>query len=202
MNRYENGKIYQICDIGYEMRYIGSTCQSLSRRFSIHKEKCIAYQKGKADCDRRVNQIFDKFGIENCEIELIEDFPCQSKAELLKREGHHIRNFDCVNKIISVRTPQEWIEDNTERHKQSKQNYWVENHDYLLYQKQIYRQLNPDIIKRNGQEYYQKKKDILSERKQCGCGKYFTVGHIRRHEKSQIHQNWLKQQEQQDSSTH
>ena len=195
MKRYEKGQIYQICDIGYTVFYIGSTCQTLSKRFSIHKKKYCEYKKGKPDCDRRVNQIFDQFGIENCKIEHIEHFPCESKSELLKREGHYIRNTDCVNKIVSGRTGKEYRKDNEEKCRQNKQNYWNDNHEYLLYQKQIYRQLNPDVIKRNSKEYWQKKKDILLEKKQCGCGKSFSFQHKRRHEKSQYHQNWLKQQE-------
>jgi len=38
MNRYEKGQIYKVVDIGYNMCYIGSTCQSLSKRFYKHKE--------------------------------------------------------------------------------------------------------------------------------------------------------------------
>ena len=37
MNKYHNGKIYEIVDVGYNKCYIGSTTESLSRRFSKHK---------------------------------------------------------------------------------------------------------------------------------------------------------------------
>ena len=33
MNRYENGKIYKITDVGYNKCYIGSTCESLSKKW-------------------------------------------------------------------------------------------------------------------------------------------------------------------------
>ena len=39
--------------------------------------------------------IFNEFGIENCKIELIENYPCQSKEELFKREGGHQSNRMC-----------------------------------------------------------------------------------------------------------
>ena len=29
---------------------------------------------------------------------LLENFPCNNKNELLKREGYYIKNLDCVNK--------------------------------------------------------------------------------------------------------
>jgi len=35
-----------------------------------------------------VYDLFDEFGIENCKIVWEEDFPCGSKNELEKREGH------------------------------------------------------------------------------------------------------------------
>jgi len=129
MNRYEKGQIYKVVDIGYNMCYIGSTCQSLSKRFYKHKENYYQYTKGKADCNRRVNIIFDKYGIENCKIELIQDFPCQSRNELLKQEGEHIRNNDCVNKIVSGRTNQEWREDNYEHYINKKRQLWNRTKD-------------------------------------------------------------------------
>ena len=129
MNRYEKGQIYKVVDIGYNMCYIGSTCQPLSKRFSKHKETYNQYTKGKADCNRRVNTIFDKYGIENCKIELLHNFPCQSRNELLKQEGEHIRNNDCVNKIVSGRTNEEWIADNYEYYINQKRQYWNETKD-------------------------------------------------------------------------
>ena len=42
--------------------------------------------------------LFDEFGVENCKIEWVENYPCNSKKELEAREGEHQRNTDCVNK--------------------------------------------------------------------------------------------------------
>ena len=35
-------------------------------------------------------------------MELIENHPCHSKQELLKREGFHIQNAECVNRCFVV----------------------------------------------------------------------------------------------------
>ena len=59
--------------------------------------------------------IFNEFGIENCKIELIENYPCQSKEELFKREGGHIKATECVNRQIASRTQQEWKLDKPEK---------------------------------------------------------------------------------------
>ena len=48
--------------------------------------------------------LFDEFGVENCKIEWVEDYPCSSKRELHKREGEHQKNCDCVNKLIAGRS--------------------------------------------------------------------------------------------------
>ena len=37
MNKYQNGKIYKIVDVGYNKCYIGSTCEALSQRMARHR---------------------------------------------------------------------------------------------------------------------------------------------------------------------
>ena len=59
--------------------------------------------------------IFDEYGIENCTIELVEYFSCETKDELFRREGEYIRNNDCVNKIIAGRTKQEYNAETKEK---------------------------------------------------------------------------------------
>ena len=107
MNRYENGKIYRITDIGYNKFYVGSTCENLSKRIERHRTKYKNYKAGKTNKKISVFEIFDEFGIEDCKIELIENYPCNCKEELLRREGHYIKNTDCVNKVIPHRAEEE-----------------------------------------------------------------------------------------------
>ena len=46
MNRYENGKIYKITDTGYNKAYVGSTCESLSKRIeSIEQNTVLTKQE-------------------------------------------------------------------------------------------------------------------------------------------------------------
>ena len=115
MNRYENGKIYKITDVGYNKCYIGSTCESLSKRMERHRKQYKEYIKGRMKKKTTAIDIFNEFGIENCTIELIENYPCQSKEELFKREGGHIKATECVNRQIAGRTQQEWKLDNPEQ---------------------------------------------------------------------------------------
>ena len=105
-NKYLNAKIYIVCDISYNKIYYGSTTQSLSQRFGEHRSKYRRYKNGNYNyCS--VFLLFDEFGLDNCKIELLELFPCNSKIELHKKEGEYIRINKCVNKNIAG----QWLKD-------------------------------------------------------------------------------------------
>ena len=110
-NKYLNGKIYKIVDVGYTKCYIGCTIQTLSVRMSGHRSKQKALNNL---CNSRM--LFDEFGMDNCKIELIENFPCQSKEELNKREGFFIMSTECVNKHMTGMTKSEYDKDYREKH--------------------------------------------------------------------------------------
>ena len=108
MVNYQNGKIYKIEDVGGNMCYIGSTTKDfLSKRMAEHRTVYTCYKNGKAN-NFTVFNIFDKYGVENCRIVLIELFPCDTKDELTGRESHYIRTVECVNKMIPDRTRAEY----------------------------------------------------------------------------------------------
>ena len=100
MVNYSNGKIYKIVPTnGDDMCYIGSTTkQYLSQRMDFHRNEYKKWQKNKEKSSTTLIEIFEKYGLENCKIELIENFPCNSKDELEKREGHYIKTLNCINK--------------------------------------------------------------------------------------------------------
>jgi hypothetical protein len=99
-------------------------------------------------------QLFDKYDVKNCRIELIELFPCNSKDELTKKEGEYIRVLNCVNRCIAGRTSEEW-------HKQ----YYEQNKDIISEKKKIYRDKNKDAILEYQKIYNKKNKEIVSEKK-------------------------------------
>ena len=129
MNRYENGKIYKITDIGYNKCYIGSTCDCLCQRMARHREQYKYYLKtGKKHTN--VVFMFDEFGIDNCKIELIENYPAESKAMLQKQEGHYIKNTNCLNKKVEGRTRKEYQEDNGEIISEKWKEWYENNKEY------------------------------------------------------------------------
>ena len=99
-NKYKKSYIYKIVDKGYNECYYGSTITRLSQRLSGHKSLYNKYKDGKAQFLTSFI-LFDKYGIDNCKIELVENYSCNSKTELNRREGYWIENNNCVNKIFN-----------------------------------------------------------------------------------------------------
>ena len=64
MNKYEKGKIYKIVDLGYQKMYIGSTCESLSRRMARHRTG-YNYKQNYQKKNCASFQLFVEFGIKN-----------------------------------------------------------------------------------------------------------------------------------------
>lgn len=108
---YQKGKIYKIVSFQTALIYVGSTCQSLSKRMSIHMS---AYKTHLAGKGKRLINSFEILKYGAAEIVLIEAFPCKSKEELYARERHFIETLDCVNKVIPTRTKKEYDEMNYE----------------------------------------------------------------------------------------
>ena len=164
MNRYENGKIYKIVDVGYNKCYIGSTCESLSQRMARHREKYQQYLRtGKKHTN--IVLLFDEFGVENCKIELIENYPSDSKSILQKQEGHHIRNTDCVNKKMEGRTRKEYQEDNKERISERGKEWYENNKEYCAERARLKRELFNEEVNEQSRKSYYRNRDTISERR-------------------------------------
>lgn len=109
---YQNARIYSIRSYQTDSVYYGSTCQPLSKRLSCHKSDYKRWLEGKH------NDVtsYEIVKYDDAYIELFENFPCESKEQLLKREGQIIRaNNDAVNKIVAGRTYAEYYADNKDK---------------------------------------------------------------------------------------
>jgi len=186
---YKNAKIYKIIDIGYTKMYIGSTTQPLYKRLSKHKCDYKRWKNGKLTKKITSFDLFDEFGIENCKIELVEEFKCENKEQLHKKEGEHIKNNICVNKFIAGRTRKEYNEVNKDKIKERKNQYYEANkerqkayHKANKEQQKSYREVNKEKIKEykkkydesnkeRYKQYYEVNKDIIKEQRK----KYYEL---------------------------
>jgi hypothetical protein len=128
----------------------------------MNQHRCL-YIKNKNGCN--IALLFDKYGVENCNIILIESIEANNKMELHQREAYYIRTLKCINKNIPLRTDKEWQEDNKDKLKEYQKQYYeneINKNKMREYQKQ-YREQYTKIIKEKKQKYYQDNKNKFYE---------------------------------------
>lgn len=111
MPDYSKGKIYKIWSPSTGLTYIGSTCQTLAVRLAGHVYRKKYYDAGK-------KAFLTSFKVLECDdyrIDLIEEYPCENKMQLNKREGEVILATECVNKVVAGRTLKQYREANKDR---------------------------------------------------------------------------------------
>ena len=102
MTNFANSKIYKLrSDNLPDTCYIGSTTLTLEIRLSLH-----VYQ-AKRKKKQASRQIIDAGAYH---IELLEEYPCTSSAELRQREQYYMGMHTCCNKQRAFRTEEEKIE--------------------------------------------------------------------------------------------
>ena len=112
----------------------------------------------------------------NYDILLVEDFPCNSKKELERREGEYIKNnfCICVNKYIAGRTDKEYREQNKEQIAKQNKKYQENNRETKLKKQKVYDEKNKE-----------KKAKQQKEKVDCPfCSNILTRGYLSRHIKN------------------
>ena len=146
VSKYQNGKIYTLRSHTTDMIYIGSTCDTLSRRKAQHKSK-------------KRNEISK---LDDFYIELLENFPCETKDELRKREGGLIRLHRdvCVNVKIEGRTHTEWRDENKEVIAEKNKVYKQENKEVIAEKMKVYNEARKEQRK----VHYEANKEVIAEK--------------------------------------
>jgi hypothetical protein len=147
--RYKRGKIYTIrCRFDDSLVYVGSTIQPLAKRIGGHRQdkKCSLYQFVDGDWS-------------NWYIELYEEFPCDNKEQLEKKEGEVIREIATINKYIAGRDLKQYYQDNRDKILEKVKQYRQDNRDKILEQKKQYHQDNRDKRLEQQKQYHQDNRD-------------------------------------------
>lgn len=166
MFKFNSAKIYEIRCKQTGLCYIGSTTNTLNLRLSDHISSYNKWLKDEAPYCSSFEVIKG-----DPEIYLLENFPCDSKRELFRREGKWqsiLKNF-IVNKNISGRTYDEWKEDNRESIKKKAREYYQKNAEIQRIKRKEYRDSHKDEIKvmkklwcENNKEHVASKKKIYA----------------------------------------
>ncbi len=176
MPDYSKGQIYTIRNRNDEAKiYVGSTIQPLYKRFHVHKSH--------SKCEENMNRLLYievNGNWDNWYIELYENYPCNSKNELEKREGEIIRLIGTLNRIIAGRDDKQYFIDNKElilktnkeyrlenadKIKEQKKQYHIENKEHILNKVKKYTIENADKIKEYKKQYYLENADTIKEYK-------------------------------------
>ena len=152
MPDYQKAKIYKLYSVSNEeLVYYGSTTQRLSQRLGEHNKNFKNNLKVKSNLVIEAGDY---------KIELIENYPCNNKQELLKKESEYIRNNVCVNKSIPDRTLKEWIEDNKEKLAEKRKEYYENNKEKINEKNRVYYEDNKEKIVERMKEYYENNKAV------------------------------------------
>lgn len=148
MNEYANGKIYRL--LCRELVYYGSTIQTL-------KERLFAHKGLGNNCSSKI-----LFELEDeVKIELVEEYPCNSKRELELREQYYISNFECINFQNAFLTTEE-------RKKYMEifcKDYYLKNSEIIKNRSNVYYNMNKEEISKKSKEKYKENKEEISKRR-------------------------------------
>ena len=169
--KYENGKIYKIIgNIPTDPCYVGSTTKDyLSQRMAKHKNDYEHYLSDNKSSKTMVYILFEKYGVENCKIVLLENYKCSSRDELRMREQHYLDQLCCVNRNKAFRS----IDDKRASSRRSRAKF----KDIRNAQKKEYRIINAEKIRLQKSLKYQ-----------CiYCDNEYNYNHKSRHERTSRH---------------
>lgn len=149
MKDYKKSKIYKILSPSNpELVYYGSTILDLDIRLNNHTAQYKSKKSGSS-----INKIVC---YDDAIIQLVENYPCNNRKELLNREGYYIQNNTCVNKRIAGRDKIQYRIDN----KEHILNYAKEHYKNNKKKYQDYYKNKPKKIDENYQFYIKNKDEI------------------------------------------
>ena len=181
MTDYSKAVIYNIyCkDKNVLEIYIGSTHDKKEREQG-HKDNC------NNENDEHYNLKVYKFIRENCGwdnwiFEVIEEFPCENKIQLVIQERYY---YDLLKPALNSQRPYVSEEEIKEERKKYKEKWYQDNIEERNEQNAKWYQDNRDeILKRNKQKH------------NCECGGKYTTSSKARHLTLNKHKKFMKNQE-------
>jgi len=190
-SKYQNGKIYCIWSYETEEIYIGSTYNELDHRLKGHKDKYSQMLNGKKVGNRKSFEIL-KYG--DAQIGIIEEYPCNTKQELLRREGELQKQIKCVNKLIAGQTGKEWRDSNRNLiNEKSRKKYEAEDIKIKQERHKKNHERNGHKWKNTRKKYSVNNKEKFTKKTECECGGSFTFSNKSTHFKTKRHIKWLEE---------
>lgn len=142
-NKYNEGKIYILkCKNDDSLKYVGSTVNTLTNRYNSHKADSKKPKNANNLFYKTINGDWD-----NWTIELYENYKCECKKDLQRREGEVTKLLiNTLNTKIEGRTNKEYYQDKRESVLKQKKEYYNKNRNHILEQKKSYYDANKKVI--------------------------------------------------------
>ena len=202
-NKYHYSFIYNIVclDPNIDDFYIGSTIH-LNTRCKSHMRNSITKTHKIYDC-KLYTFIRDSGGYENWEMQVIKQFKCENRKELLKEEQKYIDELKpSLNTTNSYTTKEEeeekvkergkkWYQDNKERINEKQKKWHQDNKEKIKEKRKKYCQDNKERIKEKGKKYRENNKEKYKENIECECGSVIRKYEIPTHSRTKKHQAYL-----------
>ena len=203
------GRIYKIfrpCD--ENTVYIGSTKKPLNERLAYHRYAYKQYLNGRT-ISRTTSCEIVKY--QDAEIHLLELVEVNDNTELRMLENDYINEyrkegFDVVNKYNAFTSE----DDKIKHSKEYKKKYSEEHKEQIKQRGKQYREPRKEEINKRVKEYNkshkeekriydeeyrennkEKIKEKMNKKFQCKCGGKYTRAHKLKHERTQIHINYV-----------
>jgi hypothetical protein len=180
--KYGKSVIYKICckDENITECYVGSTTNAKNRK-KTHKSKCT--NKNSIDYNRPVYRyIRDNGGFDNWIFEVLENYPCRNKEQLVFRERFWFEKLGAtLNSCYPQRSMEQYRKDNKVEISEKGKKYYEKN--------------KVEISEKRKERYEKNKVEISEkgkEKVECECGSVVRKDSLTKHKKTQKHQNYLK----------
>lgn len=158
---FSNGKIYILRNTVNDLTYIGSTCQSLSKRMAQHRRD----SRNKQHNTMKLYVLMKELGVDSFYIELLENCPCKTREELYKREGECMRNHQsALNNKIQGRTGEEYRKEEREKILVRKKEHYKKNQAYYKQKVKEYKETHKEYLDEKRKEHREKNRDKLIEK--------------------------------------
>ena len=111
--KYKKAKIYKIVNTINNECFIGGTCEDLNKKFNNYKilvndwliktnnqnsENSYNLFRLRTTCNVVLyDSMFNKYGLNNCKIVLLENYSCDNLLELKLRVKYYTDTYDCLN---------------------------------------------------------------------------------------------------------
>ena len=152
---YALGKVYAIHNTVNDKVYVGSTIRTLAQRMAEHRKSTC----DEVRCTWPLYSAMLELGVDKFYIELLGDFPCERREQLLSEEGKHIREYKSIspagyNVKVAGRKKDQYYVDNIEEIKKKKLQHYAENSSTLNAKTREYRAANGESLREKDRQHY------------------------------------------------